>query len=244
MSTSVNIKWYNTIRAKVILTIVITVTLILGLAGVFAYKYIEQREQSGLQELADVSATRLSRHLSLPMWSLDREQVSELLTAELAERRVSAIVVTDEDGKTLFAAKERLADGSIVDSAGTVSGNLINVEREVTKDNQPIGKVGIFVSPTSMLQELKQFGQGVLGTLLVLNIIIILVMVLVLGRLLIEPLRKLSVAADRISRGDMNQTVFINSKDEIGNLADNFGRMQNSLKVAMRRLMQKSANRA
>jgi len=135
MRTSTNIKWYNTIRSKVILTIIIVITLILGLVGMFAFKYIEGTEQSKLQELAEVSATRLSQHLSLPMWSLDREQVSELLTAELAEQRVSAIVVRDEDRSTLFAAKERLSDGSIIDSSGTIDGDLIKVERDVKKDN-------------------------------------------------------------------------------------------------------------
>ncbi len=243
MSSSKDIKWYNTIRTKVIVTIIITITLILGLAGILAYKYLEKTEQADLQELAEVSATRLSKHLSLPMWSLDREQVSELLTAELSERRVSAIVVQDEEGKGLFAAKERLSDGSVVDSSGTVAGDLIYVEREVSKDEQAIGQVGIYVSPASMLRDLKQFGQGVLGTLLVLNIFIILVMVLVLRKLLIVPLQKLTSAADLISRGDLNQRVFINSKDEIGVLADSFGRMQNSLKVAIRRLMQKSTNK-
>ena len=115
MAISTRIPWHRTIRTKLIAVIILTTSIVLGGAGYYAYKYIEQQEQSELAELAEVSATRLSQHLVIPMWNLDREQVAELLTAEMQEQRVAAIVIRDEDNTTLFAAKERNDAGEIVE---------------------------------------------------------------------------------------------------------------------------------
>ena len=99
MAISTRIAWHRTIRTKLIAVIILITSIVLGVTGYFAYKYIEQQEQAELAELAEVSATRLSQHLVIPMWNLDREQVSELLAAEMQELRVAAIVIRDKGMK-------------------------------------------------------------------------------------------------------------------------------------------------
>jgi len=241
MAVLSRIKWYHTIRIKLIAVIILTTTLVLGVTGYFAYKYFEKLENDQLSELALVSANRLSHHLVIPMWNLDREQVSELLAAEMEEQRIAAIVIRDEDSSTLFAAKERNNTGDIVDSVGSVSGNYINVDREVTHGEDKIGVVSIFVTPRFMLEALYQFGQGVVATVVILDVIIFIIMMVVLGRVLIDPLMTLAAGAEKISRGNLGQTFDISSRDEIGYLATTFDKMQSSLRVAIRRLTKKPA---
>jgi HAMP domain-containing protein len=50
---------------------------------------------------------------------------------------------------------------------------------------------------------------------------------------IIRDINKLNRAADKISMGDTNVTIDIHRKDEIGELADSFGRMVASLKIMM-----------
>ena len=58
-----------------------------------------------------------------------------------------------------------------------------------------------------------------------------------LYRLVIEPVRKLSSLADRVSLGEMQAPEFaVDSKDEIGVLSESFGRMRKSLVQAMKML--------
>ncbi len=242
MAISNRIRWYQTIRIKLIAVIILTTSLVLGVTGYFAYKYIENAEQSELSELAEVSATRLSQHLVIPMWNLDREQVGELLAAEMQEQRVAAIVIRDEDNSTLFAAKERNAAGEVVESIGSVAGNYISVDKKVINNDEEIGVVSMFVTPHLMQQDLKNFGQGVIATVVILNVVIFIIMMVFLGRVLINPLMDLANGAEKISRGDLNQTFDISSRDEIGYLATTFNKMQSSLRVAIRRLT-KTANR-
>ncbi len=236
MAISSNIRWHQTIRSKLIAVLVLTTSLVLGVTGYSAYKYIENLEQTRLAQLAEVSANRLSKHLVIPMWNLDREQVGELLAAEMQEQRVAAIIVRDEDNSTLFAAKERNNGGQVVESIGSVSGDYISVDRKVLNGEDEIGVVSIFVTPQLMRQDLKTFGQGVLATVVILNIVIFIIMMVVLGKVLITPLMKLASGAEKISRGDLNQTFDITSRDEIGYLATTFNKMQSSLRVAIRRL--------
>jgi len=236
MAMSNRIHWYQTIRIKLIAVIILTTSLVLGVTGYFAYKYIENSEQGQLAQLAEVSATRLSQHLVIPMWTLDREQVGELLAAEMQEQRVAAIVVRDEDNSTLFAAKEKNSSGEVVESVGSVSGDYISVDREVLNGEDKIGVVSIFVTPHLMKQDLKNFGQGVVATVVILNVVIFIIMMMVLGKVLINPLMNLAMGAEKISRGDLNQTFDVSSRDEIGYLATTFNKMQSSLRVAIRRL--------
>jgi methyl-accepting chemotaxis protein len=59
------------------------------------------------------------------------------------------------------------------------------------------------------------------------------------ARALATPIMKLTDAAERMSLGDLNVTIDVRSRDEIGLLAGALGRMQTSLRMAMERLRKK-----
>lgn len=59
------------------------------------------------------------------------------------------------------------------------------------------------------------------------------------ARGLVNPIMKLTDAAERMSLGDMNLKIDVSSNDEIGLLAQAIGRMQTSLRMAMERLRKK-----
>lgn len=56
------------------------------------------------------------------------------------------------------------------------------------------------------------------------------------ARALATPIMKLTDAAERMSLGELNVKIDVDSRDEIGLLAQAVGRMQTSLQIAMRRL--------
>lgn len=71
--------------------------------------------------------------------------------------------------------------------------------------------------------------QRMIGIALTLTVFV-LIASLVAARAFVNPLRKLKEAADRISKGDFNVQLDINSRDEIGELADSFERMVAAIK--------------
>ncbi len=77
-------------------------------------------------------------------------------------------------------------------------------------------------------------------TYTILGLAAIIVVVPIVGilfaRTLVGPIEKLTDAADRLSKGEMDVDVTVDSEDEIGELSDAFQRMKNSLEKMMERL--------
>jgi methyl-accepting chemotaxis protein len=239
MATSSNISWLKTIRTKIITATIVTTTLVLGVSGYFAYKYTETSKSQELQQLAEVTADRLSQHLEVPMWDVDYDQVGKLLEAEMKELKIAGIAVRDEDKKSLFSARERNNQGGVVESQGNLTGNYVNATREVKRGDKIIGNVNVILTPSYLKLELLQFAQGIGGIVIILNLVMLIIIGTVLGRVIVRPLKRLAANAERISQGDLNQEIEIHSGDEIGYLASTLNRMQLSLRVAISRLTKK-----
>jgi len=72
--------------------------------------------------------------------------------------------------------------------------------------------------------------------LLTLTVAIVLVVAWVLARSLVRPIKELTNAADRMSLGELNVEIKTSARDEIGQLAEAIGRMQDSLRLSIERL--------
>ncbi|MCP4979241.1 MAG: HAMP domain-containing protein [Gammaproteobacteria bacterium] len=234
------IRWHNTIRMKVITVVIISCTLVLG--ALSAYNTISEQKQltSDLQKLARVTSQRLSRHLIGPMWDLDKDLVDSALEAEMLEDKVEAIVVWDEGGRKIFSARERAANGRLIESRGDVTGDLFKSVHSVNNGTKSIGEVAVFVSKNQLNQQLATSTLVNLISLAALIIVMAIVMTIVMNQIIIGPIMRLAKHADNISHGDLKQNIIPESKDEIGQLAEAFHRMQTSLRVAFKRIYSKS----
>jgi methyl-accepting chemotaxis protein len=235
-----DIRWYSTIRMKVVIVVIISCTLVLG--GLSAYNTInEQKKLSGdLQKLAQVTSQRLSKHLIGPMWDLDRGLVDSTLEAEMLEENIHAIVVWDEGAGSIFSARERGPGGSLVASNGAISGDLLESKNDINTGTQSIGEVAVFVSKQQLNQQLRESTIANVITLVALIIVMAIVMTIVMNQIIIGPITRLAKHADDISHGDLKQNIVPESNDEIGQLAEAFHRMQTSLRVAFKRIYAKA----
>ncbi len=72
----------------------------------------------------------------------------------------------------------------------------------------------------------------------VLWVILLLIILYLSTTKIINPLREMVTATQRIAKGDLSQKVKVHSKDEIGILADSFNQMTRNLKVANEKLIE------
>lgn len=235
-----NIRWYSTIRMKVVAVVIISCTLVLG--GLSAYNTINEQKQltSDLQKLARVTSQRLSKHLIGPMWDLDKDLVDSTLEAEMLEDNIQAIVVWDEGATTIFSARERGPGGRLLESNGAIAGDLIQAKNDVNNGTKSIGEVAVFVSKRQLNQQLTDSTIANVITLVALIIVMAIVMTIVMNQIIIGPITRLAKHADDISHGDLKQNIVPESHDEIGQLAEAFHRMQTSLRVAFKRIYAKA----
>ena len=75
--------------------------------------------------------------------------------------------------------------------------------------------------------------------LLASTVVLVLIIAWFSARAIVNPIMKLTDAAERMSLGELNVKIDVKSKDEIGLLAQAIGRMQTSLRLAMNRLRRK-----
>lgn len=235
-----NIRWYRTIRIKVVAVVIISCVLVLGSLSAFNTISDQKQLTSDLQKLARVTSQRLSKHLIGPMWDLDKNLVDSTLEAEMLEDNIQAIVVWDEDASKIFSALERGADGRLVESRGAIAGDLIKSVNEVNNGTKSIGEVAVFVSKKQLNRQLAASTLTNLVTLIALIIIMAVVMTIVMNQIIIGPITRLAKHADDISHGDLKQSIVPESHDEIGQLAEAFHRMQTSLRVAFKRIYAKT----
>ena len=79
-----------------------------------------------------------------------------------------------------------------------------------------------YVSRGEVLAELLQLTMAMLGVALVAVAAVILLVILQVRRIIGRPVKELNQAATCIAQGDLDQTIRYHSRDELGDLADNF----------------------
>jgi methyl-accepting chemotaxis protein len=92
--------------------------------------------------------------------------------------------------------------------------------------------LGVDVTAVTTLQQMDNVRNST-AMIIVVSVVIGTIIILLFSLTLIRDIKKMNVAAEKISTGDMSAHIDIKRKDEVGELADSFGRMIASLKIEM-----------
>jgi protein-histidine pros-kinase len=103
--------------------------------------------------------------------------------------------------------------------------------------NEVLGAQVVSVPMTVPLQRAQKAFALVMGLLAAMFVLIGAALNLMLWKLVIQPVSKLSALSDRVSMGELDAAEFVSkSRDEIGVLSQSFARMRKSLVHAMKLL--------
>ena len=92
--------------------------------------------------------------------------------------------------------------------------------------------LGVDVTAVATLQQIDNVRNST-AMIIVASVVIGTIIILLFSLTLIRDIKKMNVAAGKISTGDMSASIDIKRNDEIGELGDSFGRMIASLKIEM-----------
>ena len=104
------------------------------------------------------------------------------------------------------------------------------------KLNETLGAQVVSVPMKVPMQRANQALMVVVGVLAAVFLLIGAALNFMLWKLVIQPVSQLSALADKVSLGEEAPEFVVKSKDEIGVLAESFGRMRKSLAHAMKML--------
>jgi len=188
-------------RINIILGLVIT-TVMIAYAG-FNYLTTKSKMESELHYSAEIVANRLSKTLVTPLWNFEKEGVEELLVSEMMDKNIYAILVWEKNEDKLYLGKKRNASWEIVTAEKTVSGEYIQKNKQIRRNNQQIGSVDVFFTPQFMRQSLHQSMVNIILTIIVLNIALLVALYFAIRTNIIGPINRvisgLSNASEKIS---------------------------------------------
>lgn len=92
--------------------------------------------------------------------------------------------------------------------------------------------LGVDVTAVATIQQMDNVRNSTL-MIIVASVVIGTIVILLFSLTLIRDIKKMNQAAEKISTGDLSASIDIRRKDEVGELADSFGRMIASLKIEM-----------
>ncbi len=206
-------------------------------------------------------ADYLGQYLFVPLYQLDIDGINRLIRDMKAALPIKTFLITDPSGKVLTDGTKqntrygellaiergRLQSSPAVETL-TPEGRTITFSVRAGTHIAGYGMITLSDEPlksaiqrhrdvvSSIWDDFKQdFTRvsllGIGGVLMIAALLSFL-----FSRTLSRPLMKLKHAADRVAEGDLSYRVSIDSRDEIGSLADSFNRMVSDLKISTERL--------
>ncbi|MFP4050419.1 MAG: HAMP domain-containing protein [Thermoplasmata archaeon] len=192
--------------------------------GAYSPVEVTSSKTSNLQDLSIVCNAQIFE-FEQPM-----KEISDAMDRSITETTEKTNQQIDDLNNTLSNEISDL-EGSITTSKGNIQDNMENKKEETKQD----------ISNSVDDQE-DSVGESVsqLQNTVVISVVVILALVAgsayVIADRIVSPIKELTDIADRVSQGEMDLAVEVEAKDEIGELAESFNRMINSLKVAMEAL--------
>ncbi len=241
--TRKKVGWNQSISFRVVILIFFASALVIGASGFVGYKYVEKTKVAEFENLASVTASRLSQHLVTPMWDVNHEGVGELLEAEMGESKLSLILVYDEDNNSIFAGRKRSTTGITSTKVGESIGKFSN-SQVVSNGDKTLGRVDVKLSENILQNELWTFAKGITLAAIIICLVLTLVTSIEVSSMVVKPLKRLTDNAEQISRGDLRQEIDVSRYDEIGYLGSTIDRMQYALRLATTQLRKHMAEAA
>lgn len=229
------VSWVNHLQIKVNAVLIPLIIVIMATFTIFSYITEKQKMEITLENLSKAAAKRLSVYLVESFWSLDDETLEESLKSEMMDNNVYSINLIDRGGK-IYLGYKRNPDWNIAVNNSPVQGNYVKAEESIVKDLNKIGTVEVYYSSKFFLEQFKQSVYKLIITSLLLIIAVSLATAVVINKMILSPIGRLTDIANKISIGNLDLEIPIESKDEIGLLADAFARMKVSMEFAIKQL--------
>ena len=189
------------IENKITLGVVIAATAIIISLGAMDVRKDELQFEEQLTAKPLAVTNRLGLSLQGPLWDLDDQQVSDIVTSEMKDPEIDTVIVHgDAPGAPPIVMKGRGGKWEIVDLTRQQDDLDYASTIQITRQDEFIGSVQVSLSDKIMKTKLKRSIQGIIIRTVLVNLALILLL-LFLTRRLVTPLR----IAESAVRASLNE---------------------------------------
>ncbi|MEZ4528333.1 MAG: methyl-accepting chemotaxis protein [Desulfobacterales bacterium] len=222
------------IQMKIGGAIVLLSTAVLCAYGFYQYHSLERQKSGELDFVGESTVERLADSLAVPLWNLERQQVEKVVISEMKNPNIFAVAVRVD--KSIFEGKKREKSGELVSFDQDISGDYVIREKNVQssenvgmRSGETLGLVTVYVTKELMKAQLRREIINISAAVVLLDIALLLFITLALQKMLIRPVNRILLIANAVAAGDFTQKIGIRQKDEIGELADAFRNMRDTI---------------
>ena len=181
-----------TIQKKMTALIIVITTVILSGFAIFDYYATKTKLTKELISLSEATAARLSGNLVKPLWDVDEEEVGSVLETEMMEKRIYALVVTEGNGKIIFAGRKRDKNWGVVAAKDHDNGNYIFKAVDIIRDNDKIGSIKVYLTSRFIHEDLKRSIMITALGVLFIDVALLISLFVGLQNVMVQPVNTIS----------------------------------------------------
>ena len=224
-----------TIRSRLVLV----TGLLIGAIATFIFYYFPSR----LEDQALASSTTKARtiaemtayNVAPGLFLGDSLTVEEGSAIARQNEDVAFLVVRHANGTLVSAFNQHLAPDSLFERSAygelTPDGMLCRVTEEIAFEGDVVGQLSLGLSLEKLRAQINR-SRTAIGLVSLAIFSVGLLAVIASSLVITRPLGAIVSAAERISRGNLSERAEVISGDEVGDLAESFNRMVESLQEA------------
>ena len=199
----------TSLGTRLISIVVVVVTLILATTGAFQYFKTKSAYTKLVDEGQSAACVRLKGNLGGPLWNFNKEQASEVLSAEMAQDALVAVTVRMGTDEALFAGVMRTASGKLepVADVKPIPRQLLTRNIDIPWEGNTIASSTVYYSLNSLEQTLRAQVVSTVAQMVVTDLLLIVLISLVLSGIVVKPLSTLTGVADKLASGSFSANV-------------------------------------
>lgn len=226
------------LQVKINAVLIPLILFILGIYIAFDYLSTKNKLEGELKTSSSIVAARLAHSLIEPFWSLDDGILHETIKSEMMDQKVLAVKLFDRQDNKIYVAFGRDQAWQIIEGRLPDLGKTFAASMPILRNNDKIGRIEVYVTKKFANEAIRKSMANISIATLVLIVTVSLTTNLVLRRIVISPISRLTKLANEISVGNLDIHIEKESDDEIGALSDAFERMRYSLMLAIKKIKQ------
>ncbi len=230
---------YTSISKRFSYTLIAITTSVLLVFAISAILINFWRAEEQLEKTLSNSLKLAEAALRIPIWNVDYYAAQGFVDSLLLDDQIIFAAVVADGASIATNAREHFGDAAFETFKG--SSQFMTGEIDIRHQDETLGTLQLAMSRAEIRETVL---INVLGILLLTVLIIgaiALTSIIISRRYIAVPLAKLQHSASAIAAGDLEASVDIGGKDEVGNLARNLDVMRESIKELISALQE--ANR-
>lgn len=226
-------KMKRSLSIRINVIIVCVTTLILMIFGCYETVQTRSKLRNDLAISLSIISERLASSLVTSLWEFNNVSTETMVTIEMRDRNVFAIVVKDSVNKATIVNKTRGENWQIVDGragAAMAADGLITVTHPIVKEGEVLGAVEVYLSDRFVNARIARDITIRIAILMILLASIIVTLTFVVAFNVSRPVKSLMDSFEVIAAGNLDGEIKTARGDEIGRLAKSFALLRDEIK--------------